>query len=217
MELAARIDALSIELEQRHEELKRHITQTVEHAIVPLLQHVEANSGHGSRCSSRTVSRAASCADVLRSSRAVAGASPTRGSVSGKWGSALAKARLMSKSGANASPCGTASGSTSLETPSPARRRSSLDRACSMGDLLHENRNKRRSSTPAVVQYDDGGGGGASGGSGDRARRPSAGGRSAHFAPDVVAPPAADTWDDDDELLEGSVTQMVVTDVRPDA
>ena len=82
MELAARIDALSIELEQRHEELKRHITQTAEHAIVPLLQHVE---------------------------------------------------------------------------------------------------------------------------------------RSAHFAPDVVAPPAADTWDDDDELLEGSVTQMVVTDVRPDA
>ncbi len=67
MELAARIDALSIELEQRHEELKRHITHTVEHAIVPLLQHVEANSAHGSRCSSRTVSRAASCADVLRS------------------------------------------------------------------------------------------------------------------------------------------------------
>ena len=156
-------------------------------------------------------------AGKIAGTRAVAGASPTRGSVSGKWGSALAKARLMSKSGANTSPCGTASGSTSLETPSPARRRSSLDRACSMGDLLHENRNKRRSSTPAVVQYDDGGGGGASGGSGDRARRPSAGGRSAHFAPDVVAPPAADTWDDDDELLEGSVTQMVVTDVRPDA
>ena len=38
MELSARIDALSIELEQRHEELKRHITHTVEHAIVPLLQ-----------------------------------------------------------------------------------------------------------------------------------------------------------------------------------
>ena len=67
MELAARIDALAIELEQRHEELKRHITHTVEQAIVPLLQHVEANSAHGSRCSSRTVSRAASCADVLRS------------------------------------------------------------------------------------------------------------------------------------------------------
>ena len=70
MELAARIDALSIELEQRHEELKRHITQTVEHAIVPLLQHVEANSAHGSRCSSRTVSRAASCARTSPSERA---------------------------------------------------------------------------------------------------------------------------------------------------
>ena len=49
MELAARIDALSIELEQRHEELKRHITHTVEHAIVPLLQHVEATAREGLR------------------------------------------------------------------------------------------------------------------------------------------------------------------------
>ena len=59
-------------------------------------------------------------------------------------------------------------------------------------------------STPAVVQYDDGGGGGASGGSGDRAQK-AFGGR------------AQRAWDDDDELIEGSVTQMVVTDVRPDA
>ena len=154
-------------------------------------------------------------AGKIAGTRSVSGASPTRGSVSGKWGSALAKARLMSKSGANASPCGTASGSTSLETPSPARRRSSLDRACSMGDLLHENRNKRRSSTPAVVQYDDGGGGGASGGRAtarEGLRR--AGARTCARRCRAAA---ADTWDDDDELLEGSVTQMVVTDVRPDA
>ena len=93
MELAARIDALSIELEQRHEELKRHITQTVEHAIVPLLQHVEANSAHGSRCSSRTVSRAASCADVLRSSDSFIHAPGDRRTVTPPRGSGGARAR----------------------------------------------------------------------------------------------------------------------------